>query len=78
VPLETYLRSKGRNAVADALVASARQADQGIPSLGARQQPSKSQVNSATRALALLKTTAQNQVAPALDVSLGFSDADGD
>jgi uncharacterized protein len=72
VPLETYLRGKGLNPLADRLRASALQAGGGLGTTApARLQDS-------ARRLAALKTLAETEVAPALDVRLGFSDADGD
>ncbi|QPF76507.1 imelysin family protein [Roseateles sp. DAIF2] len=75
VPLETYLRGRGRNAVADALRNTVLAADAKLQGLSpAKPQP----VLAAAKALEALKRLVQDQVAPALDLSLGFSDADGD
>jgi hypothetical protein len=74
-PIETYLRGRGLNPLADRLVQLAQRA-------GARLQvatPSaKAKVLDASRDLAALKRLAEAEVAPALEVSIGFSDADGD
>ncbi len=78
VPLETFLRSKGRNSVADALVAAVRQADSRMKTIASVQTPTAPQVLAAANALTNVKKVAENQLATALDVSLGFSDADGD
>ncbi|MGV8825312.1 imelysin family protein [Methylibium petroleiphilum] len=75
VPLETWLRSKGRNPEADRLVAAARQVDARLQRIDAKRPPT---VLAAAQALAALKRVAEADVAPALEVSLGFSDADGD
>ena len=78
VPLETYLRGKGLNPVADALLAATRQTDLRIRNLTASRAPGHPQVLDAARSLASLKRVAEGEVAPALDISMGFSDADGD
>lgn len=72
LPLETYLRGKGLNPLADRLRAAALQATQG---LGGDAAPS---LQAASRRLARLKHLAEAELAPALDVRVGFSDADGD
>ncbi|MFT3954516.1 MAG: imelysin family protein [Piscinibacter sp.] len=72
VPLETYLRGKGLNPLADRLRAAAAQAGNG---LGSDAVPA---LQAAARRLAGLKHLAESEVAPALDVRVGFSDADGD
>lgn len=78
VPLETYLRGKGLNPVADALLAATRQADLRIRNITVSRSPGDPQVLDAARSLASLKRVAESEVAPALDVGMGFSDADGD
>ena len=75
IPFETWLRSRGANELADKLVQSTAQADQAM--VAASPQDAAS-VQAATLALASLTRLAQDQLAPALSVSLGFSDADGD
>lgn len=75
VPLESWLRGRGRNREADALRSSALAADAKLQGLSpAKPVP----VLAAAKALEALKRLVQEQVAPALDLSLGFSDADGD
>jgi uncharacterized protein len=78
VPLETYLRSKGRNPVADALVAAVRQTDSRVKTLSNMQRSSAPQVLATAKALGEIKKVAESQLASALDVNLGFSEADGD
>jgi hypothetical protein len=75
VTLESYLRGRGRNPVADALRNTVLAADARLQGLSpAKPQP----VLAAAKALEALKRLVQDQVAPALDLALGFSDADGD
>jgi hypothetical protein len=75
VPLETYLRGKGLNPLADRLRAAAAQAGAALEA-AAGAEPAR--LTSAARRLAGLKTLVEAEVAPALDVRVGFSDADGD
>lgn len=72
VPLETYLRGKGLNPLADRLRGSALQAGAGLAS------NAPASLQAGARRLAGLKTLVEGEVAPALDVRVGFSDADGD
>ena len=75
VTLETYLRGRGLNQVADQLVSSVKQADTAMHQL----TPANSAgLLAANQALGNLKKTVETQVAPALEVNIGFSDADGD
>lgn len=74
VPLETYLRGRGLNPLAATLADAA--ADIGRE-MG-RATPEAARVNAAARPLAGLKRLAEAQLAPALEVNIGFSDADGD
>ena len=88
VPLETYLRGKGRNSVADALVAAGMQVDAAVKQLtaptraaplpSAVRAPYAARVMAASTELAALKRLAEAQLAPALQVSLEFTSADGD
>ena len=74
-PLETYLRGRGLNPLANTLAQTVAKTDR------AMQNPTpanKASMTAATRALANLKKLAEAQVAPALHVNVGFSDADGD
>lgn len=78
VPIETYLRGRGLNPLADRLVQAARRVDARIDTLAAQRQPQAAAVSAAAMALGDLKRLAESEVAPALDVRIGFSDADGD
>jgi uncharacterized protein len=78
VSLESYLRSKGHNPQADALVKAVERADVQVRSLGSHRNIDYPQVLQTARALAAVKNVVAQQVAPALDITLGFSDADGD
>ncbi|MBA3598293.1 MAG: imelysin family protein [Methylibium sp.] len=75
VTIETYLRGRGLNATADALRRAVLQAD---PPLQGLSVEAPERLASAAQALAALGRVVQEQVAPALEVSIGFSDADGD
>jgi uncharacterized protein len=75
VPLEAYLRGKGLNPLADRLANSVRQAGHAVD---AARGDAPARLQAAARALARLKALAEAEVAPALDIRLGFSDADGD
>lgn len=70
VPLETLLRGKGLNPLADRLHAAAQ------PIGGALARPGGLPL--AAQRLARLDALAADELAPALDVRVGFSDADGD
>ncbi len=78
VPLETFLRGQGLNPVANALLAATRQADLHFQKIAASRAPTPARVLDAARSLASLKRVAEGEVAPALDIGMGFSDADGD
>ena len=79
VPLETYLRGRGLNPLADQLRATAARID---TAMAAAQKAGAAeggpQVLEAAKELSALKRLAEAEVAPALQVSIGFSDADGD
>ena len=75
VPLEPYLRGKGLNPLADKLVAAMRRSGLG---LAAARNNDPARLRVAAQELGDLKTFVEGEVAPALDVRLGFSDADGD
>jgi uncharacterized protein len=75
VPLEPYLRGKGLNPLADKLVAAVRRAGRAVD---AAQGGSPASAQLAARSLADLKTFVEAEVAPALDIRLGFTEADGD
>jgi uncharacterized protein len=78
VSLESYLRSKGHNPQADALVKAVERADALLRNLSKNRSLDKGQVLQTARAMAAVKTVVAQQVAPVLDITLGFSDADGD
>jgi uncharacterized protein len=78
VSLESYLRSKGHNPQADALVKAVERADALLRNLSKNRSLDKGQVLQTARAMAAVKTVVAEQVAPALEITLGFSDADGD
>lgn len=79
VPLETYLRGRGLNPLADQLRAAALRIDAAMAA-AERAGPAQGgpQVLQAAKELSGLKRLAEAEVAPALQVSIGFSDADGD
>lgn len=72
VPLETYLRGKGLNPLADRLHGRTLRAGAGLAS------SAPASLQTSARRLAGVKTLVEGEVAPALDVHVGFSDADGD
>jgi uncharacterized protein len=75
VPLETYLRSRGLNPLADRWAAQVSRAGAAMQGL---RPDHRGRLDTAVRELAQLKALAENEVAPAVQVSIGFSDADGD
>ena len=75
VPVETYLRGRGLNPLADRLVAAVQHGGRTHGRPGARQP---APLLEAAKALAALKRLVEAEVAPALQVTIGFSDADGD
>lgn len=68
VPIEMLLRGRGMNPLADRLGSTASQVTDALHASPAN----------AGRAVAALQQLAERDVAPALDVRIGFSDADGD
>lgn len=76
VPLETCLRARGLNLLADKLARQAGRVSDSLRNLP--RTPTLARLGGATRAMAALKTLAEAELASSLDVSLGFSDADGD
>lgn len=74
-PIETYLRGLGRNATADKLAQSVGKADKALQNLS---PTNRAGITAAGRSLAELKKLTEAEIAPALEVSIGFSDADGD
>lgn len=75
VPLETYMRGLGRDEPAGKLAQGMARSDKALQKLN---PANKAGVMSAARTLADVKKIAEADVAPAMEVSIGFSDADGD
>jgi uncharacterized protein len=75
VPIENYLRGRGLNPLADQLAAHLQQAQSAVE---AAQPGQHGTVRKAAEALGRLRQFGQSQVAPALEIQLGFSDSDGD
>lgn len=75
VPIETYLRGRGLNPLADRLRAQMGAAGRAVQA-AADNQPEA--LLGAAQPLAQAKHLAEAEVAPALEVRVGFSDADGD
>lgn len=75
VPLETYLRGRGLNPLANRLAAATAHATGRIQAANPA-QPNRTLA--AAQSLATLKRLAEAEVAPALEVQIGFSDSDGD
>jgi hypothetical protein len=75
VPLESYLRGRGLNELADAWVARIERNNHAMQ--GLRTEDNK-RLDAAVREMVATKALAQDKLAPALEVSIGFSDADGD
>jgi uncharacterized protein len=75
VTLEAYLRGRGLNPLADGLGDAVRRSDAALRGASASRP---SALQAAARALGMLKGRVADEVAPALEVSIGFSDADGD
>ena len=75
LPYETFLRGRGLNPLADRLRASVRAVEPTLRAAGA-DQPAAMRRAAAT--VAALKRLAEAELATALDVRVGFSDADGD
>ncbi|UUZ76535.1 imelysin family protein [Polaromonas sp. P1(28)-13] len=79
VALETYLRGRGLNPLAGRLAATVQQVQQALPAATPPATPAGSAgLLTATKSLGKLKRLAGAEVAPALEVNIGFSDADGD
>jgi uncharacterized protein len=69
------LRGRGQNQVAEALIQAVAQADAAMHGLSGADREA---ILAAAKRLAGLKQQVETVVAPALGVSIGFSDADGD
>ncbi len=78
VPLEMYLRGKGLNPLADKLHAATTKVDASMAQVQKSGLQNKGAIQQTAKDLAALKFLAESEVAPALQVSIGFSDADGD
>lgn len=78
VPLEMYLRGKGLNPLADKLHQAAGKVDASMAQVQKSGVQNKAAIQQTAKDLAALKYLAESEVAPALQVSIGFSDADGD
>ncbi len=78
VPLEMYLRGKGLNPLADKLRQATDKVDTSMAHLQQSGLQNKAAIQQVAKDLAALKFLAESEVAPALQVSIGFSDADGD
>lgn len=75
VALEPFLRGRGLNPLAERVRAASRRAAAAVQ-VAAPTAPGR--VAAAERALAALESLLANEVAPTLNVTIGFSDADGD
>jgi len=73
--MESELRARGENEVADSLVSATLNADTAMQGL---KTSDPSRVLDAGRELAALKHLVEDRVALALEVGIGFTDADGD
>ncbi|MFN4121403.1 imelysin family protein [Acidovorax sp.] len=78
VPLEMYLRGKGLNPLADKLRQATDKVDASMAQVQKAGLKDKGAIQQTAKDLAALKFLAESEVAPALQVSIGFSDADGD
>lgn len=78
VPLEMYLRGKGLNPLADKLHQATEKVDASMAQVQKTGTKNKAAIEQTARDLTALKFLAESEVAPALQVSIGFSDADGD
>jgi hypothetical protein len=70
-----YLRGRGLNPLTNKLAGAAGQVSR---QLQAADPLKASRTLAATRSLSNLKRLAEAEIAPALEVSIGFSDSDGD
>lgn len=78
VPLEMYLRGKGLNPLADKLRQATDKVDASMAQVQKSGLQNKVAIQQTAKDLTALKFLAESEVAPALQVSIGFSDADGD
>ncbi|WP_027016279.1 imelysin family protein [Comamonas composti] len=75
VPIEAYLRGRGLNPLADRWLKAVNEAEAAMAGLAVL---GPAEVEAATKPLSRLKRLMEAEVAPALEVNIGFSDADGD
>lgn len=75
VPIELYLRGRGLNDLAQQWLLTVEAADQAMTQLPSTHADA---VLQAVRALSAVRQLMQDKVAPALEINIGFSDADGD
>jgi predicted lipoprotein len=75
IPMESYLRGRGHAALAQRWQEAFRQGGAAMQGLAPNTQ---SRLLPTAKRLATIKRMAEDEVAPALNVSIGFSDADGD
>jgi uncharacterized protein len=75
VPLETYLRGRGLNTLAERWQRQAERTDRAMAGL---RPTDRRRVAAAVQELARLKRLSEAELAPALQITIGFSDADGD
>lgn len=78
VPLEMYLRGKGLNPLADKLRQATDKVDASMAQVQKSGLQNKAAIQQTAKDLTALKFLAESEVASALQVSIGFSDADGD
>jgi predicted lipoprotein len=74
-PIASLLRERGRSQLADALQRALRRADERMAGLTTTD---RDKVKAAVDELTKLKHVMESEVAAALGVYIGFSDADGD
>ena len=75
VPIESYLRGRGLQKLANEWTHAIEQTNQAMTDLRNLKPAS---VHAASAALKKLKKLMETKVAPALEINIGFSDADGD
>lgn len=75
IPIELYLHARGQLALAQRWKAQITEASAAMEGLAPTAQE---RLLPAAKALASVKRMAEEKIAPALNVSIGFSDADGD
>lgn len=75
VSIEAYLRGRGLNPLADRLRGSVQRSALALHAASPARPPS---LAGAGRALGSMKRLLEGEVAPALEVSIGFTDSDGD